>query len=189
MQLSLAPTAARSDSELMTSIIAGDTAAFEEIYHRYHARVFAIARKLLGDDHAAEDIVQSVFLTIWRSARLFRGGAFDAWIATVTINRARSALRARASAGGRLQALGAEPSTERPFTDELFARFEALRVYELLERLPDRQRALIKLGFFEHRTHAEIAHMMDLPLGTVKTRMRAGLTRLRSDLQPGAFTP
>jgi RNA polymerase sigma-70 factor (ECF subfamily) len=173
----------------MTSIIAGDAAAFEEIYNRYHARVFAIARKLLGDDHAAEDIVQSVFLTIWRSARLFRGGIFPAWIATITINRSRSALRSRASAGERLEALACETAAERPFTDELFARFEALRVYEVLERLPDRQRALIKLGFLEHRTHAEIAHLMDLPLGTVKTRMRAGLTRLRSDLQPGTLTP
>ena len=158
-----------------------DVTAFEAVYDGFHRLVYGIAFKMLGDPSAAEDLAQAVFLRVWSSPEAFGGGNFGAWIARVTRNRALDVLRSRAT----------RPETEMPadiplegsLDDSVFARLDGERVRSALAALPDEQRRPIELGFFGGMTHDEIARRSELPLGTVKTRIRAGLKKLRVSLE------
>ncbi len=158
-----------------------DVTAFEAVYDGFHRLVYGIALKMLGDPSAAEDLAQAVFLKVWSSPEAFGGGNFGAWIARVTRNRALDALRSRAT----------RPETEMPadiplegsLDESVFARLDGERVRSALAALPDEQRRPIELGFFGGMTHDEIARRSELPLGTVKTRIRAGLKKLRVSLE------
>lgn len=158
-----------------------DVTAFEAVYDGFHRLVYGIALKMLGDPSAAEDLAQAVFLRVWSSPEAFGGGNFGAWIARVTRNRALDALRSRAT----------RPETEMPadiplegsLDESVFARLDGERVRSALAALPDEQRRPIELGFFGGMTHDEIARRSELPLGTVKTRIRAGLKKLRVSLE------
>lgn len=158
-----------------------DVTAFEAVYDGFHRLVYGIALKMLGDPSAAEDLAQAVFLKVWSSPEAFGGGNFGAWIARVTRNRALDVLRSRAT----------RPETEMPadiplegsLDESVFARLDGERVRSALAALPDEQRRPIELGFFGGMTHDEIARRSELPLGTVKTRIRAGLKKLRVSLE------
>ena len=166
---------------LMARVRERDVTAFEAVYDASHRLVYGIAFKMLGDQAAAEDLAQAVFLKVWASPDAFAGGNFGAWIARVTRNRALDVLRSRA----------ARPETEIPadiavegaLDETVFARLDRERVRSALAGLPAEQRAPIELGFFGGLTHDEIARQSALPLGTVKTRIRAGLKRLRVALE------
>lgn len=140
---------------------------------------------MLGDAGAAEDVTQGVFLKVWTSPELFRGGNFPAWLVRMTRNRALDLLRSRA----------AHPQTELPDTlpeeqaieDTAFANIDANLVRRALSGLPPEQREPIELGFFGGITHDEIARRSGIPLGTIKTRIRMGLKKLRASLE-GAVT-
>jgi RNA polymerase sigma-70 factor (ECF subfamily) len=159
-----------------------DVAAFEVIYSSYHRLVYGIALKMLLDAMAAEDLTQVVFLKVWSSPDSFSSGNFGAWIARVARNRALDVLRSRASHGE-----GGELPVDLPvevvLDDTVFARLDAANVRRALDTLPAEQRAPIELGFFGGVTHEEIARRTSTPLGTVKTRIRAGLRKLRSALE------
>ena len=165
----------------MERLRARDTAAFEHLYDAYHRLVFGIALRMLGDTTLAEDLTQTVFLKIWSSPDSFRDGNFAAWLSRVTRNRALDVLRSRAS----------RPEGEIPtdfpmdgtIDDVVFAKIDSQRVRRALAALPDEQRSPIEMGFFGGITHEEIAKRTGIPLGTVKTRIRSGLRRLRGDLQ------
>jgi RNA polymerase sigma-70 factor, ECF subfamily len=158
-----------------------DVTAFEAVYDGFHRLVYGIAFKMLGDLSAAEDLAQAVFLKVWSSPEAFGGGNFGAWIARVTRNRALDVLRSHAT----------RPETEMPadiplegsLDETVFARLDGERVRRALAALPDEQRTPIELGFFGGMTHDEIARRSELPLGTVKTRIRAGLKKLRVSLE------
>jgi len=158
-----------------------DVTAFEAVYDGFHRLVYGIAFKMLGDPSAAEDLAQAVFLKVWSSPEAFGGGNFGAWIARVTRNRALDVLRSRAT----------RPETEMPadippegsLDETVFARLDGERVRSALAALPYDQRRPIELGFFGGMTHDEIARRSELPLGTVKTRIRAGLKQLRISLE------
>jgi RNA polymerase sigma-70 factor, ECF subfamily len=157
-----------------------DAGAFEALYDAYHRLVFAIALRMTDDTGTAEDVTQSVFLTLWTTPEAFRGGAFAAWLSRVTRNRVLDVLRSRA---GRATAeipldLPAHGST----ADEAFERIDAERVRAALAALGEDQRTIIELGFFGGITHEEIARRTGIPLGTVKTRIRTGLRRMREVL-------
>jgi RNA polymerase sigma-70 factor (ECF subfamily) len=166
---------------LMARVRERDVTAFEAVYDGFHRLVYGIALKMLGDPSAAEDLAQAVFLRVWSSPEAFGGGNFGAWIARVTRNRALDALRSRAT----------RPETEMPadiplegsLDESVFARLDGERVRSALAALPDEQRRPIELGFFGGMTHDEIARRSELPLGTVKTRIRAGLKKLRVSLE------
>lgn len=157
-----------------------DPDAFESIYDLHHRLVYGLALRMLGDAATAEDVTQSVFLKVWNSPGLYRGGNFAAWIVRVTRNRSLDVLRGRATRG----------ETELPETlpegesmeETAVARFDAERVRRALTMLPDEQRKTIELGFFGGITHEEIARSTGTPLGTVKTRIRSGLQKLRAAL-------
>ena len=161
-----------------------DVAAFEAIYDAYHRLVHGIALKMLQDVMAAEDLTQAVFLKVWSQPTAFTSGNFGAWISRVTRNRALDTLRSRA-----LRVEGDLPldvAVEGTLDDVVFARIDGERVRLALGTLPDEQRFPIELGFFGGVTHEEIARRTETPLGTVKTRIRAGLRKLRSSLEAGA---
>ncbi len=166
--------------QLMARVRARDADAFETLYDIYHRLVFGIAMRMLGDTPAAEDVTQAVFLKVWSSPELFRGGNFSAWIARVSRNRALDVLRSR-NAHQESALPDALPETEA--MEELaFARLDAQRVRAALALLPSEQREPIELGFFGGVTHDEIARRAGIPLGTVKTRIRMGLRKLRAAL-------
>jgi RNA polymerase sigma-70 factor (ECF subfamily) len=165
---------------LMERVRARDDAAFEALYDAYHRLVFGIGLRMLGDPTMAEDVTQTVFLKVWSAPDAFRGGSFVAWISRVTRNRALDVLRSRS----------ARPESEMPadlpldgaLEDDVFARLDSRRLRDALATLPAEQRSLIEQGFFAGVTHTELAERTATPLGTVKTRIRSGLLRLRRAL-------
>jgi RNA polymerase sigma-70 factor, ECF subfamily len=169
----------------MERVRSRDADAFELLYDRYHRLVYGVALRVLADAAAAEDVTQSVFLKIWSTPQLFRAGNFGAWIARVARNRAVDLARKRA--------LYAESEfadslpEDQALEDRALAHIDGERVRRALTLLPPEQREPIELGFFGGITQEQIARQTGLPLGTVKTRMRTGLRRLRSALE-GALT-
>jgi RNA polymerase sigma-70 factor, ECF subfamily len=165
----------------MERVRARDADAFEALYDDYHRLVYGVALRVLSDPAVAEDVTQAVFLKVWSSPALFQGGNFGAWIARVARNRAYDVLRSRSlrAESDFPESLVAEDALE----DTALANVTAARVREALERLPSEQREPIELGFFGGITHEQIARQTGLPLGTIKTRIRAGLRRLRGFLE------
>lgn len=164
----------------MDRVRARDADAFEALYDGYHLLVFAIALRMTNDANTAEDVTQSVFLTLWTAPEAFRGGTFAAWLSRVTRNRVLDVLRNRANrATAEIPPdLPAQGST----ADAAFERIDAERVRAALAALGEDQRSIIELGFFGGITHEEIARRTGIPLGTVKTRIRTGLRRMREML-------
>jgi RNA polymerase sigma-70 factor (ECF subfamily) len=165
----------------MARVCDRDVAAFEAIYDAYHRLVYGIAVKMLGETMAAEDLTQAVFLKLWSSPTSFQGGNFGAWISRVARNRALDTLRSRA-----LRSEGEMPvdvAVDGAIDDAVLARLDGERVRIALASLPEEQRAPIELGFFGGVTHEEIARRTATPLGTVKTRIRSGLRKLRTALE------
>lgn len=169
----------------MERVRAGDADAFEALYDRYHRLVYGVALRVLADPAASEDVTQAVFLKIWGDPSLFRDGNFGAWIARVARNRAFDVHRSRA-----LRAESEFPES-LPVDDALeetaLARLDGERVRAALVQLPPELRDPIELGFFGGVTQEQIARQTGLPLGTIKTRIRTGLRRLRTALE-GAVT-
>jgi RNA polymerase sigma-70 factor (ECF subfamily) len=165
----------------MERLRARDPVAFEQLYDAYHRLVFGIALRMLSDPTMAEDLTQSVFLKLWSSPDSYRDGNFAGWLARVTRNRALDVIRSRAA---RPQAeIPADIPMDGTIDDVVFARIDSQRVRSALAALPPEQRSAIEMGFFGGITHEEIARRTGIPLGTIKTRIRSGLRRLRGDLQ------
>jgi len=157
-----------------------DGAAFELLYDAYHRLVYGIALRILSDVPTAEDVTQAVFLKLWSTPQSFVSGNFAAWIARVTRNRALDVVRSR-----NVRQQSEVPETmpaDDALEDRAFSMLDAEFVRSALARLPEEQRRPIELGFFGALTHEEIARKMDIPLGTIKTRIRTGLRKLRAQL-------
>lgn len=171
--------------QLMERVRARDADAFEALYDLYHRLVYGVAARMLGDATSAEDVTQAVFLKVWSSPDSFRSGNFAAWIVRVTRNRALDVLRARSS-HQESELPDSMPETIA-IEDVAFAKIDAELIRGALGMLPTEQREPIELGFFGGVTHEEIARRTGIPLGTIKTRIRAGLRKLRVALD-GAVT-
>ncbi len=165
---------------LMDRVRARDASAFEALYDGYHRLVFGIGLRMLGDPATAEDLTQTVFLKVWTSPDAFRGGSFVAWVSRVARNRALDVLRSRSAHPE--SEIPAELPLDGALDDDVLAGLDAQRVRDALATLPAEQRSLIELGFFGGITHQELARRTDTPLGTVKTRIRSGLRRMREAL-------
>lgn len=166
-------------AELMGAIRVRDARAFEKLYDAYHRLVYGIAFRVLGETSGAEDVTQSVFLKLWTAPQSFGGGNFPGWIARVARNRALDVLRAKSRSD---VSLSVDVPEAEALEDRAFAAIDAQSVRKALAALPAEQREPIELGFFTGATHEEIARRSGVPLGTVKTRIRTGLRRLRSVL-------
>jgi len=164
----------------MERVRTGDSRAFERLYDAYGKLVYGIALRVLSDAAAAEDVTQSVFLKLWTAPGAFRSGNFAGWIARVARNRALDARRRTVRGNA---AFAQDVSDDSVPEDLVFAAIDAQSVRSALGRLPAEQREPIELGFFGGLTHDAIARQTGVPLGTVKTRIRSGLQRLRSMLE------
>lgn len=165
---------------LMERVQARDASAFEALYDGYHRLVFGIGLRMLGDPASAEDLTQNVFLKIWTAPETFRGGSFVAWVSRVARNRALDVLRSK-SARPEIE-IPADLPLDGALDEDVLANLDAQRVRDALGALPPEQRSLIEMGFFGGATHQELARRTDTPLGTVKTRIRSGLRRMRESL-------
>jgi RNA polymerase sigma-70 factor, ECF subfamily len=157
-----------------------DGTEFEQLYDSYSRLVYGVALRILTDPAAAEDVTQAVFLKLWSRPESFRGGNLAGWLVRVTRNQALDVLRSRAVHPE------VEISTDMPENDALedtaFKNMNCQIVRDALAQLPEAERMLIQLGFFGGLTHQELARRTGAPLGTVKTRIRAGLRKLRAML-------
>ena len=172
-----------ADDRLLAEIASGSGEAFEELYRRFYAPAYRVARSICHDDGRAEDAVQEAFTAIWRSAGTYRSerGPVAAWLLSLVRYRAIDVARANTKHAGKRAdeddaALRAVPGV---MADEVVDRDSAANLKTLLRELPDAQREVVTLAFYGQLTHTEIAAKLRLPSGTVKGRMRLGLHRLR----------
>jgi RNA polymerase sigma factor (sigma-70 family) len=174
---------------LVARVVEGDPAALEALYQRYGRPCFALAARILGDVGLAEDVVQEVFLAVWRDAGRFdvtRGG-FASYLLAMTHHKAVDVVRREENLRRRRagpEHLESRESPAPPVPDEVWATIQGERVRAALVRLPAPQREALALAYFGGYTQREIAGLTATPLGTVKTRMLAGMARLR-DLLAG----
>ena len=181
------PLASVSDESLLSRLARKDAAAFDALYTRHGRAAFALAYRVLNDPEAAEDVVQEAFLTVWRRAESYQQerGSARAWLLTVVRNRSIDYIRAREArpriAGdleevSRVAAAGDDPA------DDVLRRVEGVAVRAALAELPPEQREAVELAFFSGLSYSEIAERTGAPLGTVKSRMRLAMVRLRGVL-------
>ena len=178
-----------ADNDLLRAVARGDESALAAIYDRYRLILFGLILRILNDRQDAEDVLQEVFLQVWRRAGDFdeaRGRAFT-WLVTIARSRALDRLRAAGSRARRAEEAAQEPADEvgDAALDALNAEKRAM-VRNALAELTDEQKKVLLLAYFEGLTQTEIAERLGDPLGTVKTRMRSGLIRLRELLAPHA---
>ncbi|MEP6921410.1 MAG: sigma-70 family RNA polymerase sigma factor [bacterium] len=183
MSLAVQPEQAQeSDVELLHSVARGDEAALARLYDRYRLILFGLLVRILNSREEAEDVLQEVFLQVWRRAGDFdeqRGRPFT-WLVTLARSRAIDRLRALASRQRLADSAAKETSPEATdaVADTLHQEQKEI-VARALADLPEEQRHTLKLAYFEGLTQSEIAAKLDTPLGTVKTRMRTGMMKLR----------
>ena len=174
------------DRELMHRLLSDDAAAFGVIYDRHVRSVYGLAYRMLRDRTAAEDVAQEAFVALWRNRGSYAParGTPVAWLLTITRNRAIDAIRR--GRGHRETALDGEHEPEAPerTDEEALRRVEAGAIGVALGTLPATQRLVLELGYFGGLSHSEIAARLQVPLGTVKGRMRLGLDKLAGRLDP-----
>ena len=168
----------------MLAVRSGNQDAMAQLYDRYSSVVYAVALRVIGDTGAAEDVLQEIFMQLWRNP-----GAFDSsrgnlapWLAVIARNRAVDALRKR------------KPQTELEdvtlsVSPDLASETDRGRVAEkvrgALKQMPAAQRSALEMAYFEGYSHSEIASKTGEPLGTIKTRIRNGLMQLRKAVEAG----
>jgi RNA polymerase sigma-70 factor, ECF subfamily len=176
-----------TDEQLISAICKGEESAVEVLYERYHRYAYTLAYRILRDPIASEDIVQDAFLSIWRKASSYQAqnGSVQSWLQAIVRNRAIDKIRASAHRdyqGTPLQASNEQdPPSEQPDVWEQAWQSEQHRIIrEVMEQIPGEQRMVIELAYFGGLTHTEISEQLQIPLGTVKGRMRLGLQKMKS---------
>jgi RNA polymerase sigma-70 factor, ECF subfamily len=180
------------DEELMKRLVYRDLTAYRTLYARYANLVYSAALRVVRDAHVAEDMVQEVFLRLWRKPENYTSarGKFSTWLTSVTRNRAVDEVRSRRR---RYRHEAASPEEQErdfpgPETDDpaLTAELSDQRrlILTAMSQLPQEQRQTIELAYFGGLTQQEIAERLGQPLGTVKTRIRLGMQKLRAALTP-----
>ena len=170
-----------TDSMLISRIRAGDEDALATLHDRYSQVVYSVALRVLGETTQAEDILQEIFLQLWRNPQTFDSnrGSLGAWLAVITRHRAIDLLRRRRPESDIEDVIVAVDTRLEQTTDRNMA---IAKIRTVVERLPAEQRKPLEMAFFEGLTHSEIASKTGEPLGTVKTRIRSALLTLRKAL-------
>lgn len=181
--------AVRTDEELLDRVASRrDRDAFDELYRRYSRAVYSLVLRTVRDAALGEDVVQETFTAVWRKAGSYRPerGSATTWLFTVARNAAVDAVRARKPVvGGDVPEMPDQgPTPEQQTVDSL----EAFTVHAAVDSLPDREREVIELAYFDGLSQSQVAQRLELPLGTVKTRTRAGLARLAERLEQERVT-
>lgn len=179
-----------SEEALVALVARGDEVALAELYDRVGRTAFGLAFRVLRDDRLAEDAVQEAFLVVWRSAAAFSADRAKAttWILTLVHRRAVDLVRReqRRRADSLEGAEGHEEAAAPSAEDAAWLHFERERVQGALKQLPDTQREALELAYYGGFTQSELAERLGEPLGTIKSRMFAGLARLRELLDDRA---
>ena len=171
---------ATSDESLIALVAGGDDAALGTLYDRHGRSAYGLALRVLRDRHLAEDALQQAFLDVWRTAARFAdGSSVRAWLMLLTHRRAVDLVR-REQRARRAAVEPSQPEATPTGEDEALARLLAERVRAALNSIPARERQLLELAYYGGMTQTELAERLELPLGTVKSRMFAGLSRLRT---------
>jgi RNA polymerase sigma-70 factor (ECF subfamily) len=168
---------------LISFVGKGDAEAFTTLYDRHSHAAFSLAYRVMGERQAAEDLVQDTFLKLWRSATSYRPerGSVRTWLLSIVRNGGIDQIRSQASRRRTQETF--EASAPRSQPSEAFA--ETLRnsqrnqVREALDTLPPEQLKILELAYFSGYTHVQISELVDVPLGTMKGRMRLGLKKMR----------
>jgi RNA polymerase sigma-70 factor (ECF subfamily) len=181
-----------SDAELVRLVSKNESWALAEIYNRYARLVFSLALKILNDRATAEEVVQEVFVKVWRRARDYRAerGKFSSWLTGITHHHAIDELRrrrVRPAASGDENAAAEVPDDGPTPIDRAVQSLEHRRIVEALGVIPVEQRRAIEMAYFEGLTQQEIADKLGEPLGTIKTRMRLGMQKLKTLLEEKAI--
>lgn len=183
----------RSDAVLAGALVRGDELALAEIYDRYSAAVHAVAFRVTVDRTHAEDVVQEVFVSLWKNPAAYRPerGSIGTWLMAAAHNKAVDLVRHEESLRRRRDQVSAiaeqqlrEDEVSEPVENMAAERWQAERVRGALANLPDPQREAMVLAYFGGYTQREVAAITGVPLGTVKTRMLAGMRKLRDGLTP-----
>jgi len=175
-----------SPDELLARVATGDQAAFGELYDQTAARVLGLVKRLLKDHAQSEEVTQEVFLEVWQTATRYdpaRGSAAS-WMLTMAHRRAVDRVRASQASRDRDARIGVrDHETEfDQVSENVEIRLEHERVTRALARLTDLQRQAVELAYYKGLSHSEVATMLGVPLGTVKTRLRDGMIRLRDEM-------
>jgi RNA polymerase sigma-70 factor, ECF subfamily len=170
-----------TDLALVTAIRSSDQSAMAALYDRYSSIVYAVALRVLQDTGAAEDVLQDIFMQLWRNPGAFDAsrGNMAAWLAVITRHRAIDALRRRRPQDDIEDVI---LSVEPDLASEADRSRAMEKVRGALQAMPSPQRSALEMAYFEGLTHTEIADKTGEPLGTIKTRIRTGLLSLRKVL-------
>ncbi len=172
-----------ADEDLISLVGEGDAEAFATLYDRHSRPAYSLAYRMMGERQAAEDLAQDAFLKVWRSATSYRAdrGSVRTWLLSIVHNRGIDQLRSQASRRRIQEKIEASAPKSQP--TEAFAESwrnsQREQVREALKTLPKEQLKVLELAYFSGYTHVEIAELLDVPLGTVKGRMRLGLKKMK----------
>jgi RNA polymerase sigma-70 factor, ECF subfamily len=172
-----------TDEDLLVTVSRGDQTAFAALYDRFGGVVYGVVKRVVRDPSQSEEVAQEIFTEVWRTASRFdpdRGSA-QTWILTMAHRRAIDRVRSEQSSRDRNDRIGHRDRV-RAFdevAEEIELRFEHQQVREALSTLTELQREAVELAYYSGYTYREVSELLDTPLGTIKTRMRDGLIRLR----------
>jgi RNA polymerase sigma-70 factor, ECF subfamily len=177
----------QSDLQVLTALRQGDTNALGIIYDRYGTAVYRLALKMLTNPTEAEDLTQEVFLAFWRGVDKYDAdrGTLIVFLLTIARSRALNRLKQQSSQQNLSQRVGTYLPTAQsnPGLDAVTLTELRERMSSALQELPANQQQVLEMGYYQGKSQSEIAQELDLPLGTVKTRSRQGLLKLRQFLQ------
>ncbi len=173
-------------NDLLARVAEGDQAAFSQLYDQTSARVLGLVRRLLKDHAQSEEVTQEIFLEVWQNAKRYDAakGSATTWILTMAHRRAVDRIRSSQSTRDRDTKIGLrDMETEYDSVSEsVEIKVEHERVGQALQRLTELQRQAVTLAYYGGYSHSEVAEMLKVPIGTVKTRLRDGMIRLRDEL-------
>jgi RNA polymerase sigma-70 factor (ECF subfamily) len=184
---SAAPAGSSPDlGELLRLCARGDESAFSRLYDAVSGRIYGLILRVVRDPAQSEEVAQEALLDIWRTSARFdpAQGSAVSWMLTIAHRKAVDRVRSAQAATDREDVYGSR-NQERAFDETSEAverRLEARRVRNAMNTLTDTQRGAVELAYFGGYTHTEVASLLDIPLGTAKTRIRDGLIRLRDTL-------
>jgi RNA polymerase sigma factor (sigma-70 family) len=184
----MSPRAVDADQRLMRSFAQRDPAAAETLYRRFAGRIYGLGLVMLGNDAAAQDLVQDTFVKLWRSADRYdrSRGALETWVLLIARSLAIDAIRRRVLEARTLERSEPPPETDQePGPDErAVTRDLTDQARRAMAQLPPEQRAALELAYLGGKTSTEISDLEGIPVGTAKTRIRAALLRLREAMAP-----